>query len=56
MFIKRSVSKRIDFLKKRIQERGDDMEDADFEKLMKGNPQKKGKKGPGTLDRVRETV
>ena len=53
---KRENMNSINDLKKRIQERGDDMADADFDKLMKGNPQKKGKKGPGTLDRVRETV
>lgn len=58
---KRENLDNINELKKRIKERGDDMADEDFDRLMKGNnqqrPGKKGSsKGANTLDKVREAV
>ena len=53
---KRENLNQIDLLKKRIKERGDDMADDDFDKVMSGKPAGGKRRGNGqrTIDTVRE--
>lgn len=52
---KRENLEQIQKLKKRVQEKGDNMNDMDFDKIMgKGQPGK-GKKKQSVIDTVRET-
>lgn len=51
---KRENMEQIQKLKKRVKERGDDMEEADFDKIMKGQKGHGGKKKQSVMDTVKE--
>ena len=53
---KRENLEQIQRLKKRVQERGDDMDEADYDKIMKGQPGRGGKKRQNVIDTVKEKV
>ena len=53
---KRENLEQIQKLKKRVKEKGDDMDEADFDKIMKGQPGRGGKKRQNVIDTVKEKV